>query len=202
MRTIRPQFLAVASRRSRVERRAMERWRLRSLLALVASAIYLYAFPSATITYGTLVLFHVAVGILLSVLVLPLLFRLLLVDAPLARVGWVFLAVGAVLGIALIFVGALNRLKPWLYAHIALCVIGFLFVATAWLASRGWLGTTATQRVFRFAALVLATAVIAAGTWWSREISWRNANRIVNPQMPAASMDGEGDGPQGKFFPS
>jgi len=180
----------------------MERWRLRSLLALSASAVYLYGFPSATITFGILVLFHVAVGILLTVLLLPVLFRLLQVDAPLARVGWIFLAVGAVLGVALIFIGTLNRLKPWLYAHIALCVIGALFVATAWLASRGFMGSNAGQRVFRFAGLVLATAAIAAGAWWSREVAWRNANRIVNPQMPSASMDGEGDGPQGKFFPS
>jgi len=121
----------------------MERWRLRSLLALSASAVYLYGFPSATITFGILVLFHVAVGILLTVLLLPVLFRLLQVDAPLARVGWIFLALGAVLGIALIFIGTLNRLKPWLYAHIALCVIGALFVATAWLASRGFMGSNA-----------------------------------------------------------
>jgi Flp pilus assembly protein TadD len=180
----------------------MERWRLGSLLALSASAIYLYGFPSATIPYGILVLFHVAVGILLTVLLLPVLFRLQRVDTPLARVGWIFLAAGAVLGIGLIFVGTLNRLKPWLYAHIVLCVAGGLFVATASLASRGLLGTNATQRVFRFAGLVLATATIAAGAWWLREVAWRNANRIANPQMPAASMDGEGDGPQGKFFPS
>ena len=111
----------------------MERWRLRSLLALAASAIYLYGFPSATIIYGTLVLFHVTVGILLTALLLtalllPYLFQLLRVDAPLARLGWVFLAAGAVLGVALIFVGTLNRLKPWLYAHIALCVVGTLIL--------------------------------------------------------------------------
>jgi Flp pilus assembly protein TadD len=81
-------------------------------------------------------------------------------------------------------------------------VVGSLFVVTAWLASRGWLGTTAAQRVFRFAGLVLVTVAIATGTWWLREVAWENANRIVNPQMPAASMDGEGDGPKGKFFPS
>src|SRR5258705_12098670 len=104
----------------------MERWRLRSLLALSASAVYLYGFPSATITFGILVLFHVAAGILLTVLLLPALFRLLQVDAPLARVGWIFLALGAELGVALIFIAALNRLKPWLYAHITVCQIGEL----------------------------------------------------------------------------
>src|SRR6266481_4261904 len=168
----------LASRRSKQETRAMQRWRLRSLLALAASAIYLYGFPSTTIAYEILVLFHLAVGILLTVLVLPFLLRLLRVDAPLALVGWVLLAVGAVLGVVLIFIGTLSRLKPWLYAHIALCVVGSLFVLTAWLASRSWLGTTTAQRVFRFAGLVLATAAIAAGAWWSREIPWRNTNRI------------------------
>src|SRR5229473_67486 len=127
-------LFVVASRRSKLETRGMERWRLRSLLALAASAIYLYGFPSTTIAYEILVLFHLAVGILLTVLVLPFLLRLLRVDAPLALVGWVLLAVGAVLGVVLIFIGTLSRLKPWLYAHIALCVVGSLFVLTAWLA--------------------------------------------------------------------
>ena len=180
----------------------MERWRWRSLVALVASAIFLYAFPSATITYGILVLFHVGAGILLTILLLPFLLSLLKGGAPLARIGWALLAAGAVLGIGLIFVGTLSHLKPWLYAHIALCVAGSLFVVTSWFAARGWLGASAGQRVLRFAGLVLATAGIAAGAWWAREIRWRNANPIVNPQMPAASMDGEGDGRQGKFFPS
>src|SRR5258705_1482222 len=109
----------------------MERWRLRSLLALSASAVYLYGFPSATITFGILVLSHVAVGILLTVLLLPVLFRLLQVDAPLARVGWIFLALGALLGVVLIFIGTLNHLKPWLYPHISVCMIGAPVCATA-----------------------------------------------------------------------
>src|SRR5258707_3906054 len=121
-------LFVVASRRSKLETRGMERWRLRSLLALVASAIYLYGFPSATISYQVLVLFHLAVGILLTVLLLPFLFRLLRVDAPLSLAGWVFLAARSVLGIVLIFIGTLHRLKQWLYAHIVFCVIGSLFV--------------------------------------------------------------------------
>jgi tetratricopeptide (TPR) repeat protein len=106
------------------------------------------------------------------------------------------------LGIALIFLGTPNRLKPWLYAHIALCVVGILLVAPSRFASSGWLGVTPAGKLLRFAALCLITAGVAAGAWWSRDIAWRNAYRIRNPAMPAASMDGEGDGPQGKFFPS
>src|SRR5712692_8427451 len=67
---IRPHF-SLASRRLRVEKRAMDRWRTRSVLVLAASAVYLYGFPSATIPYGVVVLFHATVGILLTVLLLP-----------------------------------------------------------------------------------------------------------------------------------
>jgi Flp pilus assembly protein TadD len=180
----------------------MERWRARSIIALGASAAYLYGFPSTTISYFAIVLFHVAVGVLLTILLLPFLIKLLRTASPLVRLGWVLMSAGAVLGIALIFVGTPTRLKPWLYAHILLCLAGTVFLVAGWLASYGWLGGGAAQRALRFAALVLATAAIATGTWWSREIAWRNANRIANPATAPATMDSEGDGPQGKFFPS
>jgi Flp pilus assembly protein TadD len=180
----------------------MERWRLRSLIGLVASAVYVYGFPSANIFYFAAVLFHVAAGVVFAVLLLPFLVKLLSNSSAAARVGWLLLAAGTVLGIALIFVGTPNRLKAWLYAHIFLCVAGVFLLAASWMASRGWLGANAGQRVVRFAMLCLLTAGIAAGAWWSREVAWRNTNRIENPHMAAASMDGEGDGPQGKFFPS
>ena len=185
-----------------MELSATERWRLRSLIGLVASAVYVYGFPSANIFYFGAVLFHVAAGIVLTVLLLPFLVRLLKNGSGLARLGWLLLAAGTGLGIALIFVGTPNRLKTWLYAHIFLCIAGVLFLTTSWMASRGWLGTSGGQRVLRFAMLCLLTGAIAAGAWWSRVVAWRNTNRIENPRMAAASMDGEGDGPQGKFFPS
>jgi tetratricopeptide (TPR) repeat protein len=48
----------------------------------------------------------------------------------------------------------------------------------------------------------LTLAAVAAGSWWVREIAWKNGYRITNPKMPSETMDGEGDGPSGKFFPS
>jgi Flp pilus assembly protein TadD len=185
-----------------VEKRRIERWRSRSVVALALSAIYLYSYPSATITYGVVDLFHITVGLLLAILLLPFLLTLLRSGSVLARVGWLVLAAGTLLGIALIRLGTPHRLKAWLYAHIALCVIGTLFLAASWLLSKGWLGATFAQQSMRFAALVLITSAMAAGAWWAREIVWRNTNRIANPLMPPLSMDQEGDGPQGKFFPS
>jgi Tfp pilus assembly protein PilF len=179
-----------------------KRWLSRSLIALALSAVYLYGYPSATIFYALVDLFHIATGIVLASLLVYYLPRLLPRETWMARLGWVLLAAGAVLGVVLIKVGTPLRLKNWLYAHIAVCVLGTLCLATSWLASRGWLGHTAVQRALGFAALTLLTAILAAGAWWTREVPWKSSNRISNPVMPPETMDGEGDGPRGKFFPS
>jgi tetratricopeptide (TPR) repeat protein len=181
---------------------SMDRWRSGSLLVLAVSAVYLYGFPSPTIFYETLVLFHLAGGIVLTVLLLPSLFRILSSETLLARLGWLLIAAGAVLGIVFIKIGTPNRLKAWLYAHIALCVVGTLLVAVSWLGARGWLGDGFVAWGMRLGVLGLLAAGIAAGTWWMREIVWKDANRVSNPLMPPESMDNEGDGASGKFFPS
>ena len=102
----------------------------------------------------------------------------------------------------LIKIGTPLRLKPWLYTHIALCVLGALFLATSWLISRGWLGDGAFSADWDSRRSFYVTVGIAAGAWWTREAAWKSANRISNPLMPPETMDAEGDGPQGKFFPS
>src|SRR5260370_16249313 len=172
-----------------------KRWLSRMLVALGLSVVYLYGYPSATISFFVLDLFHVALGIFLTIVLLFYFFRLLRQESPLARAGWTSLAVGALLGIALIKIGTPLRLKPWLYAHIALCVLGTLFLAMSWLISKGWLGDTIVRRVLGFAALTLGTAAIAAGTWWAREVTGNNANPISTPLMPPQSMDREADVP-------
>jgi len=180
----------------------VKRWLARILAALTLSAVYLYAYPSATIPYFVVDLLHVGIGIVLTILLPVFAGRLLRYESLLARLGWISLAVGTILGLLLIKIGTPLRLKPWLYAHIALCVLGMLFLATSRLISKGWLGDGFLRRGLGFVALTLLIAGIAAGTWWTRTVAWKNANRISNPLMPAETMDGEGDGPQGKFFPS
>ena len=174
----------------------------RTLAALAGSALYLYAYPSASLFYAAVVLFHVVAGIAFAFFLARHLARAFKNDATLARLGWGLLATGTILGIILIKIGTPHRLKAWLYAHIALCIVGTLFVATSWLVSRGMLGASVAARGMRFAALALLTAGIAAGAWWTREIAWNHSNRITNPLMPPDTMDKEGDGSNGKFFPS
>ncbi|HXJ04593.1 MAG TPA: tetratricopeptide repeat protein [Candidatus Acidoferrum sp.] len=180
----------------------MSQWRSRSVIALAASAVYLYGFPSANIPYIVVVLFHVAAGIFLTALLLPFLVKLLRTSALGARFGWSLLAAGAVLGVLLIFKGTSLPMKNLLYAHIFACLLGVTFLAGSWLASRGWLAAGGVQQILRSTALVAVVAGISAGAWWYRTVAWNDAFRISNPAISPATMDNEGDGPQGKFFPS
>jgi Tfp pilus assembly protein PilF len=45
-------------------------------------------------------------------------------------------------------------------------------------------------------------AAIGYGARYVRESRWQNRARIENPAMPPATMNDEGDGPEGHFFPS
>ncbi|HJY85665.1 MAG TPA: tetratricopeptide repeat protein [Candidatus Acidoferrales bacterium] len=178
--------------------------RLRPILLLVLffSAVYLYAFPSATLFYAFLVLLHLAGGSLLAVMLLPLLFRGFRRLTFEARLGWALLAVGAALGVLLLILGTPKRLEPWLDAHIGFSLAGCVVLAATWARSRGWLATVRRASGVRYALLLLAVAFLAGAAWWTREVRWKGAYVIRNPAMPPATMDGEGDGPQGPFFPS
>ena len=182
----------------------IESWMYRFLAFLAASAAYLYGFPSATIVYAVVDLLHVAVGVLVFLLLVAFFVPLLRGAANLARLGWLLLAAGTLLGIALIKIGTPLRFWNWLYAHIVLCLLGVLLLAASWLNSKGWLGPANVVRALRFSSLAILALAISAGLWWTREVGWRDArsNRIINPPMAPASMDREGDGATGKFFPS
>jgi len=181
-----------------------ERWLYRFLVFLAASAAYLYGFPSATISYAVVDLLHVAVGVLAFLLLVAFFVPLLRGASNLARLGWLLLAAGTLLGIALLKIGTPLRLWNWLYAHIVLCILGVLLLVASWLNSKGWLGPSNVIRALRFSSLAILALAISAVLWWTREVGWRDArpNRIINPPMAPASMDREGDGASGKFFPS
>jgi tetratricopeptide (TPR) repeat protein len=180
----------------------MKRWRSLSVFVLVLTAVYLYALPSATIFYFANVALHSGLGVLVALGLLAYLFRGLGKDSLLAKFGWLLLAVGAALGIVLIVIGTPHRFKTWLYAHIAFCAVAVILLAAAWMLERGWLGVSPLERTMRFALLLVATTGVAAGAWWARNVAWQSYYRVGNPAISPATMENEGDGPHGKFFPS
>src|SRR5215468_9454637 len=180
----------------------MNRWRPRILVLLAVSSIYLYGYPSATLTYSVVLLFHLVAGLVLTVSMVPYFVSCWREQKFANRLGWSLLALGAILGIVLIKIGTPHRLKQWLYAHIALCVAGVFFLALSWLGSRKWFGDSVGAAVLRFASVLVVMGLVSAGTWWARNIAWKSAYRVKNPALSTETMDGEGDGPGGKFFPS
>jgi len=179
-----------------------ERWFTPRLLTalfafLVASAVYLFTFPQPNIFYAVVVLLHAVVGVAVSLWLAILLYRLLRQSTVISQVGWILLSAGAILGLVLIKIGTPRSDWNWLYAHIVLSLagVGILF------AER-----TGKKQSFanlaRVGICLLVIAAIGAGAWYLRNSRWQQHARIKNPIMPAASMDGEGDGPKGPFFPS
>ena len=163
----------------------MKQSRFIALIFTSLSALYLYAFPSATIPYLTLILGHVAAGFVLSALLIPALLRS-------RSAGWIVTAAGALIGIVLTFTGGSRPFAPLLYGHIGVSALGIVLLLAARMR----------RPVAAFAGLLLAVSVLGGSAWAVREVRWRDAHRIQNPSMPPAAQANEGDGVNGQFFPS
>jgi tetratricopeptide (TPR) repeat protein len=168
---------------------------------LVVSAIYLYTFPQANVLYAGVVLLHAVAGVVASIWFLVWLLRSLFLRQadPLVRVGIVFLFLGALPGLTLIYTGALRTEWMLVYVHLALSFLGAGLIAAAGMGNRGWLSRHTALRV---AVALAAFAVLAPAARYLRETRWNQHARIQNPALPPLTMNGEGDGPTGPFFPS
>jgi Flp pilus assembly protein TadD len=168
---------------------------------LVISAAYLYTFPQPNLFYAGVVLLHALGGVMAAVLLVATLFRKLRNGAFLARAGWLLFAAGAILGLILIKTGTPRTEWRWLYIHILLSLAGVGFLIADNLGRRRWLASNAATALLRAAICLAVFAGIGYGARYLRE-SWQTRGRIQNPTMPPDNMNGEGDGPEGAFFPS
>jgi len=174
---------------------------------LVLSAAYLYTFPQPTIFYAAMVLLHAAGGLIVAILLVPLLFRLKSLGGAFSRVGWLLIAVGAVLGLILIKTGTPRTEANKLNLHIVISLAGVGLLAAGWLGRRrqsprsGLAAPSFGAPVVRVAICFVLLAGIGSSAHYVRQ-SWQKRGRIQNPLLPPDSMNGEGDGPNGPFFPS
>jgi Flp pilus assembly protein TadD len=178
-------------------------WRerlLRGLLAfLAASALYLYAFPQANLIYPTVVVFHVFGGVLATVLIAIGLGRWLREGTLVWKFGWIALAVAAILGLILIRTGTPHSEYGLFHAHIIASVLGIGCLLAELAGRRGWLSSNA---LVRLAVCLAAVGVLSWAANYQRQSRWLTRAVIKNPAMPPATMDREGDGSSGPFFPS
>jgi Flp pilus assembly protein TadD len=168
-----------------------------ALIALTASAIYLYAWPAPNLFYAAIVLFHVGIGVLLCIAGLFLLPRLKQ-QPPVVKLASVLLAIGTVSGVVLIKTGTARPYLKLLNSHIVVSGVAITILAAYWFVKRmhdrkaGWASAVA---------IAAAALVVAFGSVYARR-SWSRQYIIRNPLVAPLSMDNEGDGAEGAFFPS
>ena len=169
---------------------------------LFASAVYLFAFPQPNVLYPAVVMLHLLAGLAASFWLIPVLWRALKTGTLESALGWLLLAAGATVGLILIYTGTPRSHWNLLYLHIVLSVasVGILFAA--WAGQHGWLNVSTGSPIARSTICLLLLAALGWGCWYLRNARWQNSAIISNPAIPPATMDGEGDGPQGPFFPS
>ena len=172
------------------------------LAVLFLTAAYVFAWPSANLLYFGAIILHLLAGVAFLVALVFTLRGILRRPAELSQAGWILLLIGGMLGAALIFTGTRRNEWPLLYAHIGLCVAGGAFLAASWAGRRGFLAGGAPTAAVRAVVFLLAGAGIVAGAWWLRTVPWERAHRISNPSIAPATMDTEGDGAAGPYFPS
>src|ERR1700730_7323908 len=168
---------------------------------LVITAAYLYTFPQPNTFYAVVVPLHALGGVVAAILVVPTLLRVLRSGSWFSRAGWTLIATGAILGLILIKTGTPRTEWRWLYLHIAISLVGVAVLFAEWLGERGWLASSFGSDAIRATICLVALAAVGYSARYIRE-SWQTRNRIENPAMPPATMNEEGDGPQGAFFPS
>lgn len=168
-----------------------------SIATLTLSAIYLYAWPAPNLFYAAVVLLHVGLGVLFCIAgirLLPYALRQPLV----VKLGALVLTIGAAIGLVLIYTGTARVHWNLLYSHIVVSGLGVTLLAVWWLARRG---SVKRSLVLTRALVLLIAAGISFGSRYARR-SWSRHYVINNPSVAPLSMDQEGDGSQGSFFPS
>jgi len=172
------------------------------LIFLFVSAVYLYAFPQPNVFYAIVVVLHALVGVVATVYLIIFLFRQMRGGSWMRRVGWLLVTAAGILGIVLVKIGTPRAEWNWLYLHILLALAGSGILFADWAGRRGWLSASLVRATLRYSLCFLALAGLSAGVWYLRNSRWLNSARIQNPADAPESMNHEGDGPQGDFFPS
>ena len=172
------------------------------LAILFTTAAYLFVWPAANVLYFAAVVLHLLAGIALLIFLVFALRRILRGGSATSQIGWILIAIGGVLGAVLLKTGTRRDEWPLLYTHIGSCSAGGALLASAWAGKHGFLARKLTAGLLRSASFLLLAGLLVFGARWIRTTSWERGHRIENPSIAPASMDSEGDGPNGPFFPS
>ena len=168
-----------------------------ALLFLGVNSLYLAALASASLFYFANVALHVTLGLAVAAALGRLARRSWPTLGRVARSAAAAFGLGAALGVVLLFTGATRPFRPILYAHIALVGLGALLALVA-----GLRGARPAAGVVRASAVAAALLALVAPAARVTADLFPPRHPIVNPELAPATMDGEGQGASGPFFPS
>jgi len=184
-------------------RRSAPGWIAAAFVVLLTNSAYVAAAPSATLFYYANVALHVLLGVVVAIAaVVALAAGRLRLNVPQAAAA-LLTGVGAAFGLVVAGVGATTPHRSMLLAHAGISIAGSILLVLAFAATRSHAGAPRAGRRVAAAALVLGAVIAAAFTFrLTADRRWRQDYRIVNPVSPPLSMNQEGAGADGPFFPS
>ena len=148
---------------------------------LFFSAVYLYAFPAPTLLYAAMILLHAGAGLVAIFCLIRFCLRYLRHTTLTAKLGWITLALGGLIGGALVYFGATRQNMKWLYLHIGLCLAGIILLSAdaiaRWLSVKAGIGTVKI-RIAAVAVLAVCVAGLAYSAWSLREGRWKSSHVI------------------------
>ena len=180
-------------------------WIGAGFILLLINSGYLWGFPSPTIFYMGNVLVHLALGFGLMLGAAVWLWRSRaardFVRYSRASPAIAMFVVAAATGLYLTVFGATSAQRAVLYAHIAFSLGGALALIP-WLQHK--LSEDVRWKPWILSYTTVATLAVAlpVGMYGYRMFFPNPKHQIVNPNVVYTSMDQEGEGPNGKFWPS
>jgi hypothetical protein len=170
---------------------------------LLVNSAYLAAFADPSLFYFANVVLHVTLGIGIAVVAVRYLFVHRPAMTRLVRLAAAVLAFGAVAGFVLMISGATRPYRWILYTHIALSAAGVTLLAIGLFRAARRADAVRTRRLAPlYPAFVAALLVLAFTGRLENRRREQQRYRIENPMQVPLSMNEEGAGPQGPFFPS
>jgi Tfp pilus assembly protein PilF len=170
---------------------------------LFVNSAYLAAFAEPSLFYFANVALHVALGIGVAVAAIWYLIARRPALTRLLRAAVLTLAAAVIVGSILTVTGATRPYRWILYTHIGLAAAGTtLLAAGLFAAGRRAADLRARRLAPLYPACALALLAFAVGGRLENGRLQQRRYRIENPPAVPMSMNDEGAGPRGPFFPS
>lgn len=174
-------------------------------LLLVVNSSMLVVFVEPSVSHIIAILVHFGLGLMVAGIGLVEMRRWWRELSRPGRLGGLLILVSSGIGTGMVVFGAV---RPWFGfgpvvkwtgpLHVAVGLLG-LILLTSWILRRSSEWTLFARG---FAVVLILALVLPVGVLQYRKRSGAGQDRIVNPSSPPLSMEGEGQGPAGPFFPS